>query len=53
MEDTEAGHNSTFCLIPTVYFSHKTATYITVKHLVKLTLINTAISDRTQRKSSL
>jgi len=21
MEDTEAGHNSTFCLLPTVYFS--------------------------------
>jgi len=24
MEDTDAGHNSTFCLMPTVYFSHKT-----------------------------
>jgi len=25
---TDAGHNSTFCLMPTVYISHKTLTII-------------------------
>jgi len=44
---TDAGHNSTFCLLPTAYFSHKTATYNHKTNLGKLTLVITAISDRT------
>jgi len=38
MEDTDAGHNSTFCLMPTVYFSHKTlATIWAIQPLIRKT----------------
>jgi len=34
---TDAGHNSTFCLMPTVYFSHKTQT-VTIIWTIKFKL---------------
>jgi len=45
---TDAGHNSTFCLMPTVYISHDTYNYLAIKF--KLPRRKLSCTDSSKKK---